>query len=90
MKGQMNMQISVARLTAQNFVQVLRSMAPYGCGSIVRDYAQQSRKSLPRDSAPNKSLIDKVSAVNTYRSVYKRSTIFVKDLLHREEGTTVS
>ena len=57
---------------------------------IVRDYAQQSKKSLPRDSAPNKSLIDKVSAVNTYRAVHKRSTIFVKDLPHRKEGTPVS
>jgi ribonuclease HI len=57
---------------------------------IVREYAQQSRKSLPRDSAPNKSLIDKATVVNTYRAVYKRSTIFVKDLLHRSEGTTVS
>jgi hypothetical protein len=33
---------------------------------IVRDLAQQSKKMLPRDSAPNKSLIDKVSMVNTY------------------------
>ena len=59
---------------------------------IVREYAQQSRKSLPRDSAPNKSRIDKATqaAVNTYRAVHKRSTIFVKDLLYRSEGTTVS
>ena len=49
---------------------------------IVRDYAQQSRKSLLRDSAPNKSRIDKVTAVNTYRAVHKRRTTFVKDLLH--------
>ena len=57
---------------------------------IVREFAQQSKKSLPRDSAPNKSLIDKVSAVNTYLAVYKQSTIFVKDLVHRVGGTTVS
>ncbi len=38
----------------------------------------------------NKCLIDKVSAVNTYCAVYLRKTIFVKDLLHRVEGTTVS
>ncbi len=62
---------------------------------IVREFAQQSKKLIPRDFAPNKSLIDKslidkVSAVNTYQAVYKRSTIFVKDLLHRTERTTVS
>ncbi len=35
---------------------------------IVREFAQQShgKKSLPRDCAPNQSLIDKVSEVNTY------------------------
>ena len=48
-------------------------------------------KLLPRDSAPNKSLIDKVSTFNTYRAVHtKQSLIFVKDLLHSTEGTTVS
>ncbi len=57
---------------------------------FVLEFAQKRKKSLPRDSAPNKSLIAKVSAVNTYRAVYKRNTIFVKDLLHRTEGTTVS
>jgi len=57
---------------------------------IVRDFAQQSKKSLPRDSAPNRSLIDRVSIVNTFRATHKRSTIFVKDLLHRTEGATVS
>jgi hypothetical protein len=41
-------------------------------------------------SVPNKSLVDKVSVVNTYQAVYKRSTVFVKDLLHSTEGTTVS
>ncbi len=59
---------------------------------MVQDFAQQSKKPLTRDSAPYKSLIDKVSTVNTYCAVYhdKRSTIFVIDLLHRTEGTTVS
>jgi hypothetical protein len=57
---------------------------------IVREFAQQNKKPLLRDSAPNKSLIDKVSAVNTYQPVYKRNIIFVKDLLHCTEGTTVS
>ena len=45
---------------------------------------------LPRDSAPNVSLIRKVILVNTLRAVRMRSTAFVKDLFHRTDGATVS
>ena len=75
---------------AQNYVPALRSMDLLRIKPIVRDFAQQHRKQLPRDSAPNRSLIDKVSTFNIFRAVHKRSTKFVKDLLHRSEGMTVS
>jgi hypothetical protein len=45
---------------------------------------------LPRDSAPNVSLIKKVILVNTLRPVRMRSTLFVKDLFHRPDGALVS
>jgi hypothetical protein len=56
----------------------------------VRDYAENYSKSLPRDSAPNHSLLDAVVAFNTLRAVKKCSTMFVTDLLHRKEGAVIS
>ncbi len=57
----------------------------------VREYAEKCSKSLPRDSAPNRSLLDAVVAFNTLRAVKKRSTIkLVSDLLHRKEGAVIS
>jgi ribonuclease HI len=56
---------------------------------IVREHAQQCKKRLPRDTAPNKSLLDQVISLNIFRAVLKRDTIFVTDLLHRTEGSTV-
>ncbi len=55
-----------------------------------REYAEKCSKSLPRDSAPNRSLLDAVVAFNTLRAVKKRSTMFVTDLLHRKEGSVIS
>ena len=55
-----------------------------------RALAEACGQQLPRDSAPNVSLIKKVILVNTLRAVQKRSTVFVKDLLHRMDGATVS
>jgi hypothetical protein len=57
---------------------------------IVREHAQQWKTRLPRDTAPNKSLLDQVISLNIFRSVFKRGTIFVKDLLHCTEGAAVS
>ena len=56
----------------------------------VRELAGSSGKPLPRDSAPNRSLLEKTAASNTLRAVKKRSTVFVTDLLHHKEGATVS
>ncbi len=57
---------------------------------IVREHAQQCKKRLPRDTAPNRSLLDHVVSFNIFRSALKRDTIFVTDLLHHIEGATVS
>ena len=45
---------------------------------------------LPRDSAPNCSLLEKTVASNTLRAVKKRTTHFVTDLLHHKVGSIVS
>ncbi len=45
---------------------------------------------LPRDSAPNRSLLEKTAASNTLRAVKKRSSQYVTDLLHHKAGATVS
>lgn len=47
----------------------------------VREYAEEYSKSLPRDSAPNRSLLETEAAFNTLRAVKKRYTMFVTDLL---------
>ena len=56
----------------------------------VREYAAECGKPLPRDSAPNRSLLEKVATSNTLRAIKKRSTHFVTDLLHHKTGTIVS
>jgi hypothetical protein len=56
----------------------------------VRELAESSGNPLPRDSAPNRSLLEKMAASNTLRAVKHRSTVFVTDLLQRKEGATVS
>ena len=56
----------------------------------VRELAESSGKPLPRDSAPNRSLLEKMAASNTLRAVKHRSTVFATDLLQRKEGATVS
>ena len=55
-----------------------------------RESAETCGKHLPRDSAPNVSLIKQVVAANILRAVKKRSTVFVRDLLHNSSGATVS
>ncbi len=49
---------------------------------VVRALAESCGKLLPRDSAPNRSLLEKTPAINTLRAVKQRSTVFVTDLLH--------
>jgi ribonuclease HI len=58
----------------------------------VLEYADNYSKSLPRprDSAPNRSLLDAVAAFNTLRAVKKHSTMFVTDLLHQKGGAVIS
>ena len=71
--------------------------APQKYGSLwlkvqphVRALAAQCQKPLPRDSAPNRSLLKKVAGANTRRAVSKRSTTFVRHLVHQSEGTTIA
>ena len=45
---------------------------------------------LPRDSAPNQSILKQVTAVNLFRAIAKRDTRFVRHLFRREEGRVLS
>ena len=56
----------------------------------IRGFAAECGKTLPRDSAPNRSILEKVAGSNVLRAVRKRTTVFVSDLFDREEGSTVS
>ena len=55
----------------------------------VREYAEKCGKPMPRDSAPNHRLLDRVAATNTLRAVMQRSTLFVTDPFHHKEATLV-
>ena len=55
-----------------------------------RRLAEECGKPLPRDSAPNRSLLEKVAVSHALRAVRLRSTVFVSDLFDRKEGNTVS
>jgi hypothetical protein len=55
-----------------------------------RRLAEECGKQLPRDSAPNRSLLEKVTAYHALRAVRQRSTVFVADLFDHKEGRTVS
>jgi hypothetical protein len=55
----------------------------------VRECAEKFSKQLPRDSAPNRSLLKAVVAINTFHAIKKRSTMFVTDLLHHKEQLLV-
>jgi hypothetical protein len=58
---------------------------------VVRKLAENSGKPLPRDSAPNRSLLEKTSVSSSLRAVKKRrSTVFATDLLQHKEGVTSS
>ena len=56
----------------------------------VRAFAAQCQKPLPRDSAPNRSLLKRAAGASRRRIVSKRSTTFVRHLLHRSEGATIA
>ena len=45
---------------------------------------------LPRDSAPNKSILARVVAANILLAVKSRSTIFVRSLFHSGQGTVIA
>jgi ribonuclease HI len=55
-----------------------------------RRLAEECGKPLPRDGAPNRSLLEKVAASHALRAVRQRSTVFVTDLFDHKEGKTVS
>ena len=57
-----------------------------------REFAEKCGTPLPRDSAPNRSLLEKVAASNILRAVKKRNTLFVTGpgLFHHKVGVTVS
>jgi hypothetical protein len=56
----------------------------------VRKQAAKCTKQLPRNSAPNRSILQTVSKVHILRAMLLRLTRFVTDLLHCKEGATVS
>jgi len=71
--------------------------APQKFGSLalrtrqhVRELAQECKKALPRDSAPNHSILKRVVGANTRRAACMRSTFFVRQLLHQKEGETIA
>jgi ribonuclease HI len=51
---------------------------------------EQLHHILHRDTAPNKSILKQVTAVNLLLAIRKRNTQFVRHLLHREEGAVLS
>jgi ribonuclease HI len=55
-----------------------------------RKLAGDCGKLLPRDSAPNSSLLEKVAVSNTLRAVRHRGTAFVTALFDQKEGLSVS
>ena len=55
-----------------------------------REFAKVCGMPLPRNSAPNRSLLEKVAASNILRAVKKRNTLFVTGLFHHKMGATVS
>ena len=54
------------------------------------EFAEKGGKPLQRDSAPNRSLLEKVAAFDTILAVIKCSTHFFTGLLHHKEQATVS
>jgi hypothetical protein len=55
-----------------------------------RVYSERLHHTLPRDSAPNKSILELGSAVNIFRAMQKRNTQYLIHLLHREESRVLS
>jgi hypothetical protein len=71
--------------------------APQKYGSLwlkveqhVRALATQCQTPLPRDSAPIRSLLKRVARANARHTVSKRSTTFVRHLLHQSEGAVIA
>ncbi len=57
---------------------------------VLPAHAESGGRPLPRDSAPNYSLLEKSALSNTLRAVQKHGTVFVTDLLQHKEVATVS
>ena len=57
---------------------------------VVRECAEKLSKPLPRDSAPNRSLLTAVVAFNTFRAIKKRSTRMLNKVFERALREEVS
>ncbi len=55
----------------------------------VSKQAATCKKQLPRNSAPNESILQQESQVNILQAMLLLHIIFVTDLLHHKEGATV-
>ena len=51
--------------------------------------SKNHKQELQSDRALNKRILEKVVAANNFQAVKLRSTIFAKDILHRDEGETI-
>jgi hypothetical protein len=52
----------------------------------IRRFTAECGKTLTRDSAPNRIILEEVAGSNVLRAVRKRTTVFVTDLFDRDEG----
>ena len=57
---------------------------------IVQTQADECKKQLPRDSAPNKSILKQLARFNILRAMKLRRTNFVANILHSKEAAIVS
>ena len=58
--------------------------------SQVRNSARECKISIPRDSAPNHKVLKGVISTNICKAARQRNTIFVRQLLCRDEGRTIA
>ena len=52
--------------------------------------SEQLHHIIPRDNAPNRSILNSVTEINCLRAVRKRNTQFARHLFHRPEGLVLS
>ncbi len=58
--------------------------------SQVRNSARECKISIPRDSAPNHKILKGVFSTNICKAARQRNTIFVRQLLCRDEGRIIA